>query len=166
MTTKFQNNFSMYYNSSTDKHKSIAFGYSSNIFLCESSNFCSVSLVNVKKCTFLDKSVKESLLYGSPNLPPLFLRNMKSWTDEKNPDMLGDFNINALCTVSYSNLRHMLTNFKLLVSQPTHLDKHYLIMSILQTHVLDIKQQEQLKIFIFQTTMLPCFMLAPTKTTM
>ena len=83
MTTKFQNNFSMYYNSSTDKHKSIAFGYSSNIFLCESSNFCSVSLVNVKKCTFLDKSVKESLLYGSPNSPPLFLRNMKSWTDEK-----------------------------------------------------------------------------------
>ena len=61
---------------------------------------------------------------------------------KKKPDRLGDFNKNALCTVSYSNLRHMLTNFKLLVSQPTHLDEHYLTMSILQTHVLDIKQQE------------------------
>ena len=49
---------------------------------------------------------------------------------KKKPDMLGDFNKNALCTVSYSNLRHMLTNFKLLVSQPTHLDEHYLTMSI------------------------------------
>ena len=36
--------------------------------------------------------------------------------------LLGDFNINALCTDSYSNLRHMLTNYKLLLSQPTHLD--------------------------------------------
>ena len=35
ITTKFQNNFSMYYNSSTDKHRGIAFGYLSNIFLCE-----------------------------------------------------------------------------------------------------------------------------------
>ena len=36
ITTKFQNNFSMYYNCSTDKHRDIAFGYLSNIFLCES----------------------------------------------------------------------------------------------------------------------------------
>ena len=36
--------------------------------------------------------------------------------------MLGEFNINALCTDSCSNLRHMLTNYKLFVSQPTHLD--------------------------------------------
>ena len=36
--------------------------------------------------------------------------------------MLGNFNINALCTDSYSNLRQMLTNDKLFVSQPTHLD--------------------------------------------
>ena len=39
ITTKFQNNFSMYYNSSTDKHRGIAFGYLSNIFLCECWNF-------------------------------------------------------------------------------------------------------------------------------
>ena len=41
----------------------------------------------------------------------------------KNPDiLLGNFNTNALCTDSYSNLRHMLINYKLLVSQPTRLD--------------------------------------------
>ena len=82
-----------------------------------------MSLVNVKKSTFLDKPVKVALLYRPPNSSSLFLRNMKSWIDEKKPDILfGDFNINALCTDSYSNLRHMLTNYKLLVSQPTHLD--------------------------------------------
>ena len=81
ITTKFQNNFSMYYNSSTDKHRSSAFGYSSNIFLCESSNFRSMSLVNVKKSTFLDKPVKVALLYRPPNSPSLFLQNMKSWID-------------------------------------------------------------------------------------
>ena len=48
---------------------------------------------------------------------------MKSWIDEKTPHIfLGGFNINALCTDSYSNLRHILTNYKLLVSWPTHLD--------------------------------------------
>ena len=73
----------MYYNSSTDKHRSIAFGYSSIIFLCESSNFCSRSIVNVKKSTFLDKPVKEALLYKPPNSPSLFLKNMNSWIDEK-----------------------------------------------------------------------------------
>ena len=67
----------------TDKHRSIAFGYSSNIFLCESSKFCSMSLVNVKKSTFLDNSVKVALLYRPPKPPSLFLQNMKSWIDEK-----------------------------------------------------------------------------------
>ena len=82
-----------------------------------------MSLVNLKKSTFLDKPVKVALLYRPPNSPSLFLQNMKSWIDKKTPDiLLGDFNINALCTDSYSNLRHMLTNYKLLVSQPTHLD--------------------------------------------
>ena len=52
ITTKFQNNFSMYYNSSTDKHRNIAFGYSGNIFFCESSIFCSMSLVNEKNLLF------------------------------------------------------------------------------------------------------------------
>ena len=82
-----------------------------------------MSLVNVKKSSFLDKPVKVALLYRPSNSPSLFLRNMKSWIDEKNSDILfGDFNRNALCTDSYSNLWHMLTNYKLLVSQPTHLD--------------------------------------------
>ena len=83
ITTKFQNNFSMHYNSSTDKHRSIAFGYSSNIFFCESSHFWSMLLVNVKKSTFLGKSVKVVLLYRPPNSPSLYLQNMKSSIDEK-----------------------------------------------------------------------------------
>ena len=85
IATKFQNNFSMYYNSSTDKHRSIAFRYSSNIFLCESSNICSMSLVNGKISTFLDEPVKVTLLYRPPNSPSLFLQNTKSWIDEKKP---------------------------------------------------------------------------------
>ena len=82
-----------------------------------------MSLVTVKKSTVLDKPVKVALLYRPPNSPSLFLQNMKSWIDEKDPDiLLGNFIINVLCTDSYPNLRHMLTNYKMLVSPPTHLD--------------------------------------------
>ena len=52
ITTKFQNTFSMYYNSNTDKHRNIGFGYSGNIFFCESSIFCSMSLVNETNLPF------------------------------------------------------------------------------------------------------------------
>ena len=73
-------------------------------YFCEGSNFCSMSLANVKKSTFLDETVKVALLYRPPNLPSLFLQNMKSWINKKKTYiLLGDFNINALCTESYSN---------------------------------------------------------------
>ena len=165
ITTKFHNNFLMYYNSSTDKHRSIAFGYSSNIFPCESSNFCSMSLVNVKKSTFLDKPVKVALLYRPPNSPSLFLQNMKSWIDEKNL-LLGDFNINALCTDSYSNLRHMLTNYKLLVSKPTHLDGALLDHVYIADSSSGHKKTVVIKNIFFQTMMRSYFTLTPTKTMM
>ena len=57
-----------------------------------------MSLVNVKKSAFLDKPVKAALLYRPPNSPSSFLQNMKSWVDGKKHILLGDFNINALCT--------------------------------------------------------------------
>ena len=50
---------------------------------CESSNFRSMSLANVKKSSFLDKLVKIALLYRPLSSPSLFLQNMKSWIDEK-----------------------------------------------------------------------------------
>ena len=38
ITSKFQNSFRMYFNNNRDKYRSIAFGYSSNMALCNSSD--------------------------------------------------------------------------------------------------------------------------------
>ena len=56
-------------------------------------------------------------------LPNLFLENLTSWIDEEKPDILhGDFNLDALCYDSYNLLQQRLENYKLLVSEPTHIN--------------------------------------------
>ena len=124
ITSKFQNNFRMNFNNNRDKYRSIAFGYSSNMILSNSSDCGSKSVLALKKPAFLGESVKIGLLYCSPNLlPNLFLENLTSWIDEEKPDiLLGDFNLDALCYNSYTRLQQRLENYKLLVSEPTHMD--------------------------------------------
>ena len=111
ITSKFQNSFRMYFNNNRDKYRSIAFGYSSNMALCSSADCGSKSVLALK-------------LYRSPNLlPNLFLENLTSWIDEEKPDiLLGDFNLDALCYDSCNPLQQRLENYKLLVSEPTHMD--------------------------------------------
>ena len=36
--------------------------------------------------------------------------------------MLGDFNNNAFCTDSHTSLKHILSDYNILVFEPTHLD--------------------------------------------
>ena len=68
--------------------------------------------------------MKIGLLYRSPNLlPNLFFGNLTSWIVEEKPDiLLGDFSLDALCYDSYTPLQQRLENYKLLVSEPTHMD--------------------------------------------
>ena len=55
-------------------------------------------------------------------LPNLFLENLTSWIDEEKPNiLLGDFDLDALCYGSYTPLQQRLENYKLLVSEPTHM---------------------------------------------
>ena len=124
ITSKFQNSFRMFFNNNRDKYRSIAFGYSSNMALCSSSDSGSKSVLALKKPAFLGESVKIGLLYRSPNLlPNLFLENLTSWIDEEKPDiLLGDFNLDALCYDSCNPLQQRLENYKLLVSEPTYMD--------------------------------------------
>ena len=67
ITSKFQDNFRMYFNSNRDQHKSIAFGYSSSMLLHDSSDYGSMSILLFKKPSFLDQLVRVALLYRSPN---------------------------------------------------------------------------------------------------
>ena len=124
ITSKFQNSFRMYFNNNRDKYRSIAFGYSSNMALCSSSDCGSKSVLALKKPAFLGELVKIDLLYRSPNvLPNLFLENLTFWIDEEKADiLLGDFNLDALCYDSCNPLQQRLENYKLLVSEPTHMD--------------------------------------------
>ena len=113
ITSKFQNSFRMYFSNNRDNYRSIAFGYSSNMVLCSSSDCGSKSVLALKKPAFLGESVKIGLLYRSPNLlPNLFLENLTSWIDEEKPDiLLGDFNLDALCYDSYNPLQQRLESY-------------------------------------------------------
>ena len=68
--------------------------------------------------------MKIGFLYRFPNLPPnSFLENLTSWIDVKTTNILiGDFNLNALCYDSYTP-KQRLINYKLLISEPTHMDR-------------------------------------------
>ena len=49
------------------------------------------------------------------------------FVSEKKPDiLLGYFNINAFCTNSHTTFKHVLSDCKLLVFEPTHLDRELL----------------------------------------
>ena len=122
--SKFQNNFWICFNSNRVNYKIITFGYSSNKVLCNSSDCGNKSVLALNKATFIGQSVKIGLLYRFPNLPPnSFLENLTSWIDVKKTNiLLGDFNLNALCYDSYTP-KQRLINYKLLISEPTHMDR-------------------------------------------
>ena len=48
IASKFQNNFRMYFGNNRDKYRSIAFGYSSNVILCNTSDCGSKSVLALK----------------------------------------------------------------------------------------------------------------------
>ena len=61
ITSKFQKNFRMYFNSNRDQHKIITFGYSSSMLLHDSSDYGSmpILLFNVQK-TLIFRSIGQS----------------------------------------------------------------------------------------------------------
>ena len=109
ITSKVQNSFRMHFNNNRDRYRSIAFGCSSIMVLCNSLGCDSKSVLALRKPAFLGESVKNDLLYRSPNLlTNLFLENLLSWIDEEKPNISpGDFNLDALCYDSYNPLRQI-----------------------------------------------------------
>ena len=79
---------------------------------------------------------------------------------KKTDFLFGDFNINALCTDSYSNLRHALTNYKIQIT--THLVGALLDHVYIADSLSEHKTIVVIKIFIFQTMMLS-FHISPNK---
>ena len=59
------------------------------MFLCNSTDCGSKSVLALKKPTFLGEAVKIGLLYRSPNfLSNSFLENLTPWIDEEKPAIL------------------------------------------------------------------------------
>ena len=141
---KFQNNFRMYFNNNMDKYRSIAFGYSSNMILSNSSDCCSKSVLALKKPTIF-RRISESC---TPNLlPNLFLENLTNRIDEEKPDvLLRDFNLDALCYDSFTPLQHYNRHWKIMsywFLNPLIWMEVCLIMFTLQSHFLLTKYQLQ-----------------------
>ena len=85
----------MYYNSNRGKYRSITCGYARYMFLCNSSDCGSWSVLVIKNPNFLEESVKiDPFILLSKLLPNSFLENVISWIYEEKPDtLLGDFNL-------------------------------------------------------------------------
>ena len=62
ITSKFQNNFRMYFNNNRDKYRSIAFAYSSTMILCNILECGSKSVLAFEKPAFLGEAVKIGFL--------------------------------------------------------------------------------------------------------
>lgn len=52
--SKFEGNFTMYFNSKRDRYKSIAIAYSSDMLPCNSTYYGSVSIFTFKKPSYLE----------------------------------------------------------------------------------------------------------------
>ena len=78
ITSKFQGNFTMYFNSKRDWYKRIAIAYSSNMLPCSSTDYDSISFPTFKKPSYLEESLKIALFHRSSNSTKSpFLVNLK-----------------------------------------------------------------------------------------
>ena len=106
----------VYFNSCGARHQNLAFCLSQNIVLLKHEAFLSISIIDIRKDSFSHNMISVMLLYRSPNSPLTSFYN----TLENIDIVLGDFNIDILNNINV-NLKNVLSNYTLLVNQPTYI---------------------------------------------
>ena len=114
-------NYKIEYNfSDTSKFASLAICYKNPVLLLEHDKHDGVSLLRMRKGTFCDFTV--ALIYRqSRPLNTTFFDNIAQLVHHEHIDiLLGDLNINALDSIN-DGLRYVLSNYRLIVNEPTHI---------------------------------------------
>ena len=105
--------------------------------MIDSEDHDSVTILTFSKTIFPLRQVKVALLYRSPKSPVRALTEQFPWLANKKADiLLKDFNNNTLSNQAYEGVSNVLAEYKLMLSEPTHmngglLDHLYLVKQFL-----------------------------------
>ena len=119
--SRFQEHFKIHFNSNENKYRCIAFCYSNRVSVLDHN---AISIIAITKPQFYEYQITIALVYRSPNSSiASFLDQVVYFTNAKTIDiLLGDFNIDAFDGDAYTRLDEVLSSYRLMVKEPTHLD--------------------------------------------
>ena len=97
-----QKKYTMYFNNSDNKFKSIAYGLSNDVEILAEGDFNEMSIFNIWKQHFSNNSFSITLIYRCPNTQTSAFINCLNYEVGSGIDAsLGDFNIDALDEVDW-----------------------------------------------------------------
>ena len=122
--SRFQEYFKIHFNSNENRYRSIAFCYSDRVSVLDHEDHNAISIIVITKPQFYVYLITIALVYLSPNCPiASFLDQLVYFTNARTINILvGDFNIDAFDGDAYTGLYEVLSSYRLMVKEPTHLD--------------------------------------------
>ena len=118
-----QKKYTMYFNNSDNKFKSIACSLSNDIEILAKEDFNGISLFKIWKQHFSNNSFSIVLVRRYPIAQTSASIECLNYVVGSPIDvLLGDFNIDALDEVAYRRLKDALSSYDLEVIEPTYLD--------------------------------------------
>ena len=118
-----QKKYTMHFNNSDNKFKSIAYGLSNDVEILAKEDFNGISIFNIRKQHFSNNPFSIALTYRCLNTQTSDFIDCSNYVVSSSIDvLLGDFNIDALDEVAYRRLKDTLSSYNLKVLEPTHLD--------------------------------------------
>ena len=122
--SSLQENFKIHFNSNENRYRSIAFCYSDFVSLLTYEDDNGICTLTVTKPKFYEYPITAALVLSIPNtLVAGFLDQLIYFTNARKIDiLLGDFNIDAFDSDASAKLHDIVTYYRLVVKEPTHLD--------------------------------------------
>ena len=117
-----QKKYTMHFNNSDNKFKSIAYGLSNDVEILAKEDFNGISIFNIRKQHFSNNPFSIALTYRCLNTQTSDFIDCSNYVVSSGIDvLLGDFNIDALDEVAYRRLKDTLSgyNFKVLGTHPS-----------------------------------------------
>ena len=122
--SSLQENFKIHFNSNENRYRSIAFCYSDFVSLLTYEDDNGICTLTVTKPKFYEYPITAALVLSIPNtLVAGFLDQLIYFTNARKIDiLLGDFNIDAFDSDASAKLHDIVSYYRLVVKEPTHLD--------------------------------------------
>ena len=118
-----QKKYTMHFNNGDNEFKSISYGLSNDVEILAKDDFNGISSFKIRKQHFSNNPFSIALIYRCQNTQTsTFIDWLNHVVGSGIDVLLGDFNIDALDEVAYRRLKDTLSNYKLKVLEPTHLD--------------------------------------------